>query len=73
MAIDLHERLRASEESRRRAWRVLEEIRAVVEILGDARIPRESEKRSRSEGDRLIKALLQTLTALRSLICRLEI
>jgi hypothetical protein len=34
MLIDFHERLRASEESRRRAWRVLEEIRAVLEILG---------------------------------------
>jgi hypothetical protein len=36
------------------------------------RIPRENEKRFRSEGDRLIKALLQTLTALRSLISRLD-
>jgi hypothetical protein len=38
MAIDLHDRLRQSEEGRRRAWRVLEEIRVFLEILGDKRM-----------------------------------
>jgi hypothetical protein len=72
MALDLHDRLRASEESRRRAWRVLEELRAVLEILGDARIPRENQKLFRAEGDRLLKALVQTLVTLRSLVGRLD-
>jgi hypothetical protein len=50
--MDLNERLRASEQSRRLAWRVLQEIRLVLEILGDQRIPYEGElKRLRAEGD----------------------
>jgi len=49
--MDLYERLRASE-----AWRVLQEIRLVLEILGDQRIPYEGElKRFRAEGDFLIR------------------
>jgi hypothetical protein len=53
--MDLYERLRASEESRRLAWRVLQEIRMVLEVLGPQRIPHERElKRFRAEGDFLI-------------------
>jgi hypothetical protein len=33
--MDIHERLRQSEQSRRLAWQVLQEIRHVLEILGD--------------------------------------
>lgn len=72
MAIDIHQRLKESEESRRRAWRVLEEIRLVLEVAADAQIPRENVKRFRSEGDRLIKSLIITLFTLRSAIDRLE-
>jgi len=55
--MDLYERLQASEQSRRLAWRVLQEIRLVLEILGDERIPREGEmNRFRAEGDFLVRA-----------------
>jgi hypothetical protein len=37
--VHLGERLRKSEQSRRMAWQVLQEIRQVLEILGDQRIP----------------------------------
>ena len=50
--IDIYERLRQNEQSRRLAWQVLQEIRQVLEILGDQRIPYEGEmKRFRAEGD----------------------
>jgi hypothetical protein len=50
--MDLHKRLRANEQSQRLAWQVLHEIRQVLEILGDRRIPYEGErKRFRAEGD----------------------
>jgi hypothetical protein len=71
--MDLYERLRASEQSRRLAWRVLQEIRLVLEILGDQRIPYEGEmKRFRAEGDFLIRTLVNLLSTSRSHIYRLE-
>ena len=42
--MDMHERLRQSDQIRRLAWQVLQEIRQVLEILGDQRIPYEGEK-----------------------------
>jgi len=71
--MDLYESLRASEQSRRLAWRVLREIRLVLEILGDQRIPYEGElKRFRAEGDFLIRALVNLVSTSRSHIHRLE-
>ena len=50
--MDVYERLCQSEQSRRLAWQILQEIRQVLEILGDERIPYEGErKRFRAEGD----------------------
>jgi hypothetical protein len=55
--MDIYERLRNSEQSRRLAWQVLQEIREVLELLGDQRMPYEGEmKRFRAEGDFLIRA-----------------
>ena len=71
--MDIRERLRQSEQSRRLAWQVLQEIRQVLEILGDQRIPYEGErKRFRSEGDFLVRALVDALSACRFRIGRLE-
>jgi hypothetical protein len=71
--MDLYERLRACEQSRRLAWRVLQEIRLVLEILGDQRMPYEGElKRFRAEGDFLIRALVNLVFTNRSRIHRLE-
>ena len=71
--IDLYERLRQSEQSRRLAWQVLQEIRQVLEILGDQRIPYEGErKRFRSEGDFLVRALVDVLSQCRFQIGQLE-
>lgn len=71
--MDLNERLRASEQSRRLAWRVLQEIRLVLEILGDQRIPYEGEmKRFRAEGDFLIRTLVTLVSTNRSYIHHLE-
>jgi len=71
--MDLYERLRQSEQSRRLAWQVLQEIRQVLEILGDQRIPYEGErKRFRSEGDFLVRALVDVLSQCRFQIGRLE-
>src|SRR6516162_7658608 len=71
--MDLYERLRASEHSRHLAWRVLQEIRLVLEILGDQRIPYEGElKRFRAEGDFLIRALVNLVATNRSHFHRLE-
>jgi hypothetical protein len=71
--MDLYERLRESEQSRRLAWRVLQEIRLVLEILGDQQIPYEGElKRFRAEGDFLIRALVNLVSTSRSHIHRLE-
>jgi hypothetical protein len=71
--MDLNERLRASEQSRHLAWRVLQEIRLILEILADQRIPYEGElKRFRAEGDFLIGALVTLVSTNRSHIHRLE-
>ena len=71
--MDLDERLRTSEQSRRLAWQVLQEIRQVLEILGDQRIPYEGEmKRFRAEGDFLVRALVDLVVQCRSQIGRLE-
>jgi hypothetical protein len=71
--MDLYERLRQSEQSRRLAWQVLQEIRQVLEILGDQRIPYEGErKRFRSEGDFLVRALVDVLSQCRFQIGQLE-
>jgi hypothetical protein len=52
--MDVYERLRQSEQSRRLAWQVLQEIRQVLEILGGQRIRYESElKRFRAKQIRL--------------------
>ena len=39
--MNAYERLRSSEQSHRMAWQVLQEIRQVLEILDDQRIPYE--------------------------------
>ena len=71
--MDVSERLRQSEQSRRLAWQVLQEIRQVLEILGDQRIPYEGErKRFRAEGDFLARALVDFLVQCRSQIGRPE-
>jgi hypothetical protein len=52
---------------------VLQEIRLVLEILGDQQIPREGErKRFRAEGDFLVRALVDLVVQCRSQIDRLE-
>jgi len=67
------ERLNQSEQSRRLAWQVLKEIRQVLEILGDQRIPREGEmRRFRAEGDFLLRALVDLISCSRSQIHQLE-
>lgn len=71
--MDLVERLRSSEQSRRLAWQVLQEIRQVLEILGDQRIPYEGEmKRFRAEGDFLLRALVDLISQCRSQIHQIE-
>jgi hypothetical protein len=71
--MDVYERLHQSEQSRRLAWQVLQEIRQVLEILGDQRIPYEGElKRFRGEGDFLVRALTDLITQCRSHIRQLE-
>ena len=71
--MDLYERLRQSEHSRRLAWQVLQEIRQVLEILGDQRIPYEGEmRRFRAEGDFLLRALVNSITVNRTHVHRLE-
>ena len=70
--MDLSERLRKSEQSRRLAWQVLQEIRQVLEILGDQRIPYQGEmKRFRAEGDFLLRALVDLISQCRSQIHQL--
>lgn len=71
--MDIYERLSQSEQNRRLAWQVLQEIRQVLEILGDQRIPYEGErKRFRAEGDFLVRALVDLVSQCRSQIGRLE-
>jgi hypothetical protein len=71
--MDVYERLRQSEQSRRLAWQVLQEIRLVLEILGDQRIPYEGElQRFRAEGDFLVRALTDLVSQCRSQIHQLE-
>ena len=71
--MDIEERLRESEQSRRLAWQVLQEIRQVLEILGNQRIPREGEmKRFRAEGDFLLRSLVDLITQCRSQIHQLD-
>jgi hypothetical protein len=71
--VDIHERLQQSEHSRRVAWQVLQEIRHVLEILGDQRIPYEGErKRFRAEGDFLVRALVDLISRCRAHLGRLE-
>jgi hypothetical protein len=71
--MDAYERLRQSEQSRRLASQVLQEIRLVLEILGDQRIPYEGElKRFRAEGDFLVRALTDLISQSRSQIHQLE-
>jgi hypothetical protein len=67
--MDVNECLRQSEQSRRLAWQVLQEIRQVLEILGDQRIPYEGEmKRFRAEGHFLTRTLVDLIVHCRSLI-----
>jgi hypothetical protein len=67
--MDISERLRQSEQSRRLAWQVLQEMGQVLEILGDQRIPYEGErKRFRAEGDFLLRALTDLISQCRSQI-----
>jgi len=71
--MDIYERLRQSEQSGRLVWQVLQEIRRVLEILGDQRIPYEGErKRLRAEGDFLLRPLVNSITTSRAQIHRLE-
>ena len=54
------------------AWQVLQEIRQVLEILGDQRIPYEGEmKRFRAEGDFLLRALTDLISQCRGQIHQL--
>src|SRR6201987_6373433 len=70
--MDIYERLRNSEQSRRLAWQVFQEIRQVLEILGDQRIPYEGEmKRFRAEGDFLLGAITDLISQCRSQIHQL--
>ena len=67
--MNLYERLWQSEQSRQLAWQVLQEIRQVLEILGDQRISYEGEKkRFRAEGDSLPRALTDLISERRSQI-----
>ena len=69
--MNVSERLRSSEQSRRLAWQVLQEIRRVLEILGDQRIPYEGErKRFQAEGDFLVRGLVDLVVQCRSQIGR---
>jgi hypothetical protein len=71
--MDIQERLWQSEQSRRLAWQVLQEIRHVLEILGDQRIPYQGErKRFRAEGDFLVRALVDLISHCRAHLGRLE-
>jgi hypothetical protein len=71
--MDVYERLWASEQSRRLTWQVLQEIRQVLEILGDLRIPYEGErKRFRAEGDFLLRALTDLICQCRTQIHQLQ-
>jgi hypothetical protein len=71
--IDVNDRLRKREQSRRLAWQVLQEIRHVLEILGDQRIRYEGErKRFRAEGDFLVRALVDLISHCRAHLGRLE-
>ncbi|MBV9874079.1 MAG: hypothetical protein JO025_05075 [Verrucomicrobia bacterium] len=71
--MEIHERLQQSEQSRRLAWQVLQEIRYVLEILGDQRIPYEGErKRFRAEGDFLVRTLVDVISHCRAHLGRLE-
>jgi hypothetical protein len=71
--IDVNDRLRQREQSRRLAWQVLQEIRHVLEILGDQRIRYEGErKRFRAEGDFLVRALVDLISHCRAHLGRLE-
>jgi hypothetical protein len=71
--MDVYERLRQSEQSRGLAWQVLQEIRQVLEILGDQRIPYEGEmKRFRAEGDFLLRALANLISQSRLQVHLLE-
>jgi hypothetical protein len=71
--MDLYERLRQSEQSRLQAWQVLQEIRQVLDILGDQLIPYEGEmKRFRAEGDFLVRALVNLISQCRSQIHQFE-
>jgi hypothetical protein len=55
-SINVYERLRQREQSLHLAWQVRQDIRQVLEILGDQRIPYEGEmKRFRAEGDFLLQ------------------
>jgi hypothetical protein len=71
--IDVNDRLRQREQSRRLAWQVLQEIRHVLEILGDQRIRYEGErKRFRAEGDFLVRALVDLISHCRAHLGRFE-
>jgi hypothetical protein len=61
------------EHSETLAWQVLQEIRHVLEIPGDQRIPYEGErKRFRAEGDFLLRTLVNLVSCNRSQIHQLE-
>lgn len=71
--VNLEKRLRQSEQSRRLACQVLQEIRQVLEILAEQRIPYEGQRmRFRDEGDFLVRALVDLVVQCRSQIGRLE-
>jgi hypothetical protein len=71
--INIHERLRQSQQSRRLAWQVLQEIRHVLQTLGDQRIPYEGERKGfRAEGDFLVRALVDLISHCRAHLGRLE-
>jgi hypothetical protein len=71
--MNIHERLGQNEQSRRLAWQVLQEIRHVLEILGDQRIPYEGEReRLGAEGDFLVRALVDLISHCRAHLDRLK-
>jgi hypothetical protein len=71
-AVDLETRLRDSELSRLRAWEQLARIRAVLEALCGRRVPAPERRDFEAEGDALVGALYEEVSALLEDLSRLE-
>ncbi len=68
---ELEERLTRSEEGRRTAWQVLQNLRAVLEVVADEPYPKE--RSFRAEGRHLVMALWRALSSARRRIHDLEV